>query len=388
MKHPIDVVIGGILALMIAMGVGRFSYTPILPILQKDVGLSVVNAGYLASSNYIGYLLGAMMAGIIRWKGESLTFFRMILWIAIISIAGMGLTENYYLWVLLRFISGITSALIFVFTSSIVLDVLAGHQRMTWSGLFYSGVGFGIVLTGIVVPILDHYFGWRGTWIGLAAISALFSFTVVKLLKKKDSRTINNHNVKSYSENEQSKKLLPYLVAAYGFEGFGYIISGTFLVAIVEKIPAFHHFTSLSWILVGIAAIPSSYLWMKAVERYGYILALILAYFIQAISIVLPVFFYNSFGAFAGAFMFGVTFMGITTMATSAGRMIQPKKSTKVIGYLTSVYGIGQIIGPMVAGHLVAFTGNYRAALGLAAITLLIGAVLLFVGQRKISYRF
>lgn len=381
-KRPVLPVIGGICALIIAMGVSRFAYTPILPLMKEAVGFSEKTAGFLASSNYFGYLVGALLASFINGGIRKQKWLTWMLFLNILSVALMGFSTDYYVWLFLRFIAGITSGLIFVLTSSILLDILAAKGRLTWVGFFYSGVGIGIFMTGLFVPLLDVFFGWRGAWFSLAVISLFLGFIVVFTLKdERPSKVETFNNSSNEAGKDKIASFLPWLIIAYGLEGLGYIVSATFLVDIVKNIPALSDFAALSWVFVGVAAIPSTFLWVKLGERLGYINALTIALLIQGVGVVLPVILFNAFGALVGAFLFGATFMGITSLATSYARELQPKNSNLVIGIMTTIYGIGMVIGPIVAGILVAKYGQYTIALELASGVLLLAVVVLMIGQ-------
>ncbi|WP_017755504.1 YbfB/YjiJ family MFS transporter [Calidifontibacillus oryziterrae] len=381
-KRPVLPVIGGICSLIIAMGVSRFAYTPILPLMKEAIGFSEKTAGILASSNYLGYLVGALLASFINGGARKQKWLTWTLFINILSVAWMGFSTDYYAWLFLRFIAGITSGLIFVLTSSILLDILAAKGRLTWVGFFYSGVGIGIFMTGLVVPLLDSFFGWRGAWFSLAIISLFLGFVVLFTLKDDNHSMIETFNTSNIEAGKgKIANFLPWLIIAYGLEGLGYIVSATFIVDIVKGIPSLSQYAALSWVFVGIAAIPSTFLWVKLGERFGYINALNIALLIQAVGVVLPVIMFNASGALVGAFLFGATFMGITSLATSYARELQPRNSNLVIGIMTTIYGIGMVIGPIAAGVLVAKYGQYTIALGLASGVLLLAVIVLIVGR-------
>ncbi|RAK17172.1 putative MFS family arabinose efflux permease [Anoxybacillus vitaminiphilus] len=369
---------------MIVMGIGRFAYTPILPYLQDAVRLTDVMAGYLASANYLGYLLGAFLAGISQWKKGKTFYLRFYLVINILTTIAMGLTDLYLLWFFFRFISGLTSGLVFVLASSIILDILALTKQSLWSGMFYSGVGMGIFITGLIVPVLEHYFSWRGAWSGLGILSIFIGVFTFLWLKENSSDKIKYpSSIMPCPKASHKQRILPWLIASYGCEGMGYSVSGTFLVALVQDIPSLSHIPSLSWVFVGIAAIPSCMLWAWVAKKYSNLIALQIAFFTQIVGVILPVIFFNFYGALIGALLFGATFMGITTLAVSEGRRIAPHQSSKVIGYLTCVYGIGQMIGPSIAGILIAKSGNYHSSLLFAASVLVFGMLFLGIVQIK-----
>src|SRR5690606_19596383 len=134
------------------------------------------------SSNYIGYFIGALGAGFIYRNKKNFLLLNVLL--NVISIVIMGITHSYILWIILRFIAGITGGFIFVLTSSIVMDYLASHNLSRWSGYVFSGIGLGIALSGLLVPFIESFYSWEGSWIGLGILSALFLITTLTLWRK------------------------------------------------------------------------------------------------------------------------------------------------------------------------------------------------------------
>lgn len=379
MRNPVYVVIGGIASLVIAMGIGRFAYTPILPLMQFNQHFSDAAAGYLASSNYLGYLIGALLSGIVPWGHKKTLVFRASLVVNILSIGAMSTTTSIPVWAIYRFVSGLSSGMVFVFASSIVLDVLAAIKRTSWSGIFYSGVGIGIFLTGILVPFLDNYGNWRGTWLGLMLLSVLICCFAWFWTREYTRDEISVHQ-SSYVNSVVNKQFFGWLLVSYGFEGMGYIVIGTFLVDIASTIPSIRGFPSLSWIIAGIGAIPSTLLWARIGKRWGIRKSLVLAYFVQAIGVVIPVILFTPTGIYLAAFLFGGTFMGITTLATTLTRNLYAERSSQAIGYLTACYGIGQVLGPIGGGLLAQRTHSYALSLTMATIVLVLAALLLVIG--------
>lgn len=182
-KQTIHYLIGGVFALMIAMGIGRFSYTVILPYMQEASGFSRATAGYLATSNYLGYLIGALVVGRLPIEQKRVPFLQAGLIISMLTTAFMGFTETIIIWYVLRFISGVMSAFIFVVIASLVLDQLADSNKSHLSGLFYSGVGIGIAISAIIVSPIHAIFKWNGTWIALALLCVLLFVFIALFIK-------------------------------------------------------------------------------------------------------------------------------------------------------------------------------------------------------------
>ncbi|MGK3720410.1 YbfB/YjiJ family MFS transporter [Priestia megaterium] len=377
----IKILVGGILSLVIAMGIARFSYTPILPLMQSDMSFSNKVAGYLATSNYAGYLIGAVLVGILPLKKRRKAVLRLSLIFSVITTAGMGLFQMYSAWYTCRFISGFSSAFVLVLSSSIVLDKLAEKEKTNWSGLFYGGVGVGIFLTGITIPILNHYFKWEGAWIGLSILSIILTFLVWIWLKDETSSSTQNKK-KEIPVHGPPTKWIPWLIIAYGLEGLGYIVTGTFIISIAGQIPNFNGDATFIWMIVGLAAIPSCIIWSSLAKKMGFVKCLVVTMLLQAFGIVVPVLLMTKIGLIVSALLFGATFMGITTLATTLASRITPKNSSRIIGYLTAIYAAGQMIGPLLAGHFASASHNYNSALIGAAIVVLIGALFLLSGIR------
>ncbi len=227
------VLVGGILGLMVAMGIGRFAYTPILPLMQRDLGMSNTLAGWLAGLNYLGYLIGAVLCSVTpRLLGMRL-FTGSSLILCILTTTFMGLTLSAFWWGGLRLISGMTSAVLFVLISAEVGDVLRRHGLAHRMGMLYSGVGLGIALTGLLIPVLDHYWNWSGAWIGAGIAAALLAGAGILIGRQQGALT-----APAVDTPINSKRTSVYpLALAYFFEGLGYVVSATFIVALIAATP-------------------------------------------------------------------------------------------------------------------------------------------------------
>lgn len=378
-KQPFLFLIGGIFSLMIAMGIGRFTYTPVLPLMQKTIGFSDATAGYLATSNYAGYLVGAFITSLVPLNNNRTFLLRLSLIISISTTAIMGLSHSFIFWFILRFISGVASAFVFVLASSIVLDKLAARNKTNWSGFFYSGVGFGIFTTGLFTPALNRFFQWEGVWVGLGIVAAILTLFVWILLVDYPNN-IEKTNKQVVRNQVPPAKWLPWLVAAYGLEGLGYIVTGTFIVSFAEKMLPTSSAATFIWMIVGLAAIPSCAIWSLIGKRWGLIKSLIFAMVLQSLGIALPVLWMSATSLVISAALFGATFMGITTLATTIARQMNLSNTSRLIGYMTAVYAIGQMIGPTIAGVLSSVTHSFNSALIGAAAVVFLGACLLING--------
>lgn len=376
-RRHAGVIVGAILFLVVAMGIGRFSFTPILPFMRDTEGLSVEKGGWLASANYVGYFIGAFWAGFIAKKQKKILIINA--WLCVLSMLGMGIVDHFFTWLLLRLVNGITGGFIFVLTSSTLLDYLARHTLTKWSGYVFSGIGIGIALSGILVPYLQKYFEWQGAFVGLSILSTVFILTTHFLWRKLEGVTHDKLKVK---KEKLWTGFMPWIAIAYGLEGVGYIITGTFLVDMIHEIPSLQHYSSFSWVIVGLGAIPAAPIWGILMAKYKPIIILTSAYILQVIGIILPVVSPSIFGVMGSALLFGATFVGIVVLTTSFCRELFPDKSAIVVSALTTYYAIGQIIGPLIAGKLATIYGGYNIALIFAGSVISLALCLLLFGNK------
>ncbi|MDQ0878429.1 MFS family permease [Paenibacillus sp. V4I3] len=375
-RRTLIVLLGGIAALMVAMGIGRFAFTPILPMMMDHHLFSAAGTGYLASSNYLGYLIGAFVLTLVQVKGRSTLLFAGLI-VSIATTWGMGVFHSLEAWLVLRSLSGLASAIVFVIASSIVLDRLSALQ----AGIFYGGVGAGILLTGLSVPLLARNSDWTEVWKGLGLISLILGLAAWYSLRDRHTGTQTLSSPHDHDHHPSAvRRVLICLMIAYGLEGLGYIVTGTYLVAFAKSVSNIPNIASLSWILVGIAATPSCVGWSMLASRWGKKWTLTVAMLLQSIGIAIPVLIPSSTAVLAGALMFGVTFMGITTLSVAFAKDLYPQNNRKIIGLLTTFFGLGQIIGPLIAGLLILGNSSYRTALIGAAFIVFLGALSLPLG--------
>jgi MFS family permease len=375
------VALGGMFGLVLAMGVGRFAYTPLLPIMQQEYGFGADIAGGLAAVNYGGYLLGALFCMAVPLGSWRMPLFRGSLLLSVMTTAAMGLFDLPVAWWPLRFLAGLASAGVMVVGAAIALDSLAQRGAGKLSGLVFAGVGAGIALSGVAVLLLDNLLDARGLWLALALLCLPLTVAGQHWLRDVPPRT-QLVSSRQPSAPFTMPPFLPWLAAAYGCVGLGYIVSGTFLVAIVQENIASSAAGTGTWIVVGLAAAGSTLVWPALAARFGDVRTLVAAHALQALGIALPALSPGLVAAYAGAVLFGGTLMGIVALTMSLGRQLAPQQSARVLGLLTAAYGTGQMIGPLLAGRIAAHTDSFTLPLVGAALVVTAGAVLLLIGSR------
>ena len=368
------ILVAGAAALALAVGIGRFAYTPVLPSMQEATGFGAATAGWIAGWNYLGYLLGALAAAQLAAGASRIPILMGSIAASLLTTAAMGIATSVELWCALRFLSGLASAGVLVISSAIVLETLAKAQRPHLMGVHFSGVGTGIALSGLAVAFGVGHLDWKGLWFALAGVSIALALFTLPLQRADPPAT----GTRAATPSERFSPGL--LIASYFLEGLGYVVTGTFLVAIARQMPAIGGAAESLWITVGLAAAPSTLLWSRAAQRWGAPNALIAAHLVQAAGIVLPVLFGQLWVAVLAAVCFGSTFMGITAVIVAFGGRVA-ERPARMIGLLTAAFGLGQMIGPVIAGWLAERQGSFDGSLVLAAGAVALGAALLALGR-------
>lgn len=348
--------------------------------MQDAAGFGAATAGWIAGWNYLGYLVGALAAAFVAARRERSAIVMASIAASILTTAAMGFTTSVAGWCALRFLAGIASAGILVLSAAIVMDALNRAARPQLLGAHFSGVGVGIALSGLVVALGTGLTDWRGLWFALAGAAAALSVLTLPLAR----RTPRAERAPPRAAVALPALRFPasLLVASYFLEGLGYVVTGTFLVAVARQMPAIGGSAELLWIVVGLAGAPSSLLWVRAAQRWGGPEALIAAHLVQAAGIVLPVFFDALWIALVAAVFFGGTLMGITAIAVNLGGRISAQPA-RMIGLLSAAFALGQMIGPVIGGWLAERQGGFDGALLLAAGLVALGALLLAAGRAR-----
>jgi len=373
------VLLGGIFGLVVVTGIGRFAFTPILPLMKRDLGMSNSVAGALASLNYLGYLIGAILFSSCPRLLRSRLIVGGALLASLATTTFMGATTSHLWWGLLRFGGGFASVTLFIVISAEVGGTLIQRGFAHWSGALYGGVGLGIALCGVIVPQLDKAGGWDGSWLGMGGIAALFAFAGVALVR--------NHELVRPSASESAGRpaelrsiWLP--TVAYFLEGLGYVAPATFLVAIVAATPGLKGFAPYSWVAVGLAAIPSTIFWPHLARRIGNREALLAAFVLQAAGILVGIHADTLIEVVFTAVSFGGTFLGITALILTEGGLRMPNDKGRAAAFLTASFGVGQMLGPAIAGRLADLHQGFAVPLLLAALCVALGGVFIAVDRR------
>jgi predicted MFS family arabinose efflux permease len=356
-----SVALAGLAALAVAMGIGRFAFTPILPMMQADAGLSVAAGGWLASANYFGYLVGAVSA--IGLRLAPVTVIRAGLVAIGLSTLAMGLAQNFFAWAALRAVAGIASAWVLVFVSAWTLERLAALGRPAMSGVVYAGVGAGIAAAGGACLILMRlHAGSSAAWLslGIAALAAtalLWNFV--------DGETVVPAAAAPAAQ-ARAGSFWP-LVLCYGIYGYGYIIPATFLPVMAREVIADPGLFGWAWPAFGAAAVASTLFASRLTRVMSPRAIWIACHLLMALGVLIPLFVAGLAGILLAALFVGGTFVVVTQVGLQEARAVAGAQARPLMAAMTSAFALGQIAGPVSVSYFVGAHGGFERSLVIAA---------------------
>ncbi len=372
----LKVLAAGVLSLVLMLGIARFAYTPLLPLMQQQAGLGTAEGGWLAAINYVGYLCGAVLASLISDIVLKDRLYRLGIVIALVTTVGMALAESLWLWSLMRFLAGLSSAAGLLLGSGLIMHWLIRHDHRTELGIHFGGIGLGIAFAAIAVELMHPGLDWREQWILLTTIGALLAIPAWVWLPRPEVVNVSPQGT-AIVDRPPVPAFVRLFMAAYFCAGVGYVVSATFIVAIVDQLPGMEGNGSWTFMVLGLAAAPACIFWDLVARRLGDLNALVVLFVLQIIGIVLPAVAPNLGMTLLGAVLFGGTFIGIVSLVLTMAGRFYPTRPAKMMGKMTIAYGVAQILAPAATGLIAERSGSYADGLYLAAAFMLLGSLLM-----------
>ncbi len=397
--RPYAFALAGLIALAVAMGIGRFAFTPLLPMMMAEGSVSIAVASLLASANYLGYLVGALVCTFQPWLWHRAGWRsgvdgpRLVRWGLVATCLltlGMALPAPA-LWPAMRFGAGVASAVVFLYTSGWCLEQLARRGVPAMGALIYTGPGAGIFVSGLAASgLVAAGLPAMAGWVAFAALAAVLTVVAWPVF---DRRLAHPGTAGQAGQTAGSEAALSgtgdmaVLSLAYGLAGLGYIVTATFLPVIARAALPGSPWPDLFWPLVGVGVMAGALAASRLPNDGNQRLRLAACYGIQAAGVAAGVVAPTLAGFAVGSLLLGLPFTAITFFAMQEVRRIRPGAPTSAMGLLTAVYGVGQIAGPPIAAWLVARSPTpargFDIALWVATGALLLGAALYLATARS-----
>ena len=369
----------GLVSLALAMGIGRFAFTPLLPMMREDGLVSITDGGLLASVHFLGYWLGAVFATKIPCPPKMML--RVSLLVIGVGTVGMGVTDDFTVWLILRWLSGVCSAWTLVLVSNYYVKHLADHGRAEYQGWVFSGVGAGIWIAGLgSLAFMVNQIGSSLSWQIMGAIS-LIAICAVCLNMGPEIPAVR---LVVHNRESQRTPLIWRTVVAYGAAGIGYSIPATYLPVMAREIVQSPLIFGWSWPVFGAAAFVSTLLAARFQRRYSNRQLWAASQVVMAIGLLLPVIHPHILTIHTAGLCVGGTFMIITmTGMKEAHRIAPPQDVMRHIAVMTTSFATGQMIGPVFASSVYDLTQSFAVSLIMTSATLIITAMTLMGGSSK-----
>ena len=387
---PWTIALAGAVALATAMGIGRFAFTPLLPMMLQDGVIDLPAASWLASANYLGYLLGALLATFQPWIWQNI---KALPPLAGTQLVRAGLVSTCLLtlgmawdasaiWPLLRFLAGVASAFVFIFSSGWCLSELAKRDASRLGGVMFTGPGAGIALSGLLASgMVGLHFSAAAGWLILGLLACLLTALVWQSFQMASPPlevvSVANGSARPGAGLAGMQQML-LLAAAYGLAGLGYIVTATFLPVIARQALPGSRWLDMFWPLFGFGVMLGSLLATRISLRGDLRYLLAACYGVQAAGVAVTVWSPTLAGFISGSLLLGLPFTAITFFAMQEVRRLRPASASSYMGLLTTLYGLGQIAGPPMVAFLLhrsaTLAEGFTLSLAVAAAALVLGA--------------
>ncbi len=375
------ITLSGMIALGLAMGIGRFAFTPLLPLMLSDRLIDIGQGGWLASANFLGYLMGAVSATWLRLPPRAAL--RAALIAIGIATLGAGLTHSYPLWLAMRWLCGLCSAWVLMVVSNYTMRALAQQGRAELQGWVFSGVGSGITVAGLaclafMVSGIDAMAAWRDIGVVTLAVAIALALLMGPEIPLQASGAARHASGRS--------PIAWRVVIAYGAAGIGYIIPATYLPVMAREIVASPLVFGWSWPMFGSAAFVSTLLVARLQDSASNRTIWAISQSVMAIGLMLAAIAPDIVTIIIAGLCVGGTLMIITLIGMKeVHRTVPPDDAMRHIAVMTIAFAGGQMIGPVFASSLHQATGSFTAPLLAASVVLLLTAGLLTGKTRKHS---
>jgi predicted MFS family arabinose efflux permease len=373
------ILLAGILAIFVGVGVARFAFTSLLPSMLDDY-LTITEAGVLASFNFAGYLSGAIFTIFMKDINTKVRYFRIGLVLSVLTTLVLATTTNETIWLASRVVAGFGSAMLLIVGGALVMVKLNYEDKTKAMGIHFSGIGIAIVASELISQYVLKSGNWADAWLTLSLFAFIVSFYSMYILSF--DKEVKKEAVKHKLSKSIFSTYVILLILAYFTEGVGFVVQGTFLPDIINSLEGLDGYGSLGWLVVGIAGIPSSIIWTRLAHNYGSVNIIIVAMALQVVGILIPAFSTNIYLNLLSGALYGSTFIGLVALFMHLGGKLAGKNPVVLMGSMTAAYGIGQVGAPLYSVALIEQFGNYNSTLYVTAAIVFMGIMFLVYAKR------
>lgn len=378
------VVFAGLLSLFVSIGLGRMALGMLLPSMGEAIALSYAQMGFIGTSNFVGYMVGVLLIGpCCRLMGERRAISLGLL-INSLTMLAVGQAGGFAGVLIAYLATGIGSGISMVATLGLVGHWFTRRLRGKAAGWIITGIGVGVVFSGIAVPWINVELGtegWRMGWTLLGGASLATTALVYYLMRERPSELgllpvgaaapeeASSGGVQATPSRGDELRLLANLGFIYFLFGLTYVIYATFIVTtLVEERGYSEALAGRFWVWLGLISLVSGPLFGSLSDRFGRRAGLMMVFALQTVAYGMAAFDLGSVAMAVSAGLFGITAWSVPPIMTAAtGDYMGPERAVAALGTLTFFMGAGQIIGPSAAGLLAENFGGFSSSYLLAA---------------------
>ncbi|MFB0535719.1 MAG: nitrate/nitrite transporter [Anaerolineae bacterium] len=382
------------------LGFARFGYTMILPHMKEGLGLTKTQAGNLATGNFVGYLILAIVGGFLAARYGPRVVISLSMLLIGVTMFLTGLAPSFQMALVWRTLTGVGSGGSNVPVMGLVSAWFGTRRRGLASGIAVGGSSVGLAITGPLIPrIIDAYGtdGWRYSWYYLGAMTVIIAILCFVILRDRpaekglaaiglDESPLSSQDKPFGRAQDRASSLqwglvyksgaVWHLALIYIMFGFSYIIYATFFADYLTGEAGFaKEAAGWLWSLAGLVSFVSGFIWGTVSDVIGRKYGLALVYFLQGLCFIIFGLWKAPPGYYLSALLFALTAWSIPAiMAATSGDYLGPRLAPAALGFVTVFFGIGQAIGPTVAGYIGDVTGSYTLAFIIAGLAAFVGA--------------
>lgn len=376
----------GMLLIVTTSGFARMSYGAVLPYMQKDLGLSISQAGLVGTIMFLGYLVTVGLSGVlaIRWGAKS------VLLIGgsgvLVSMLGLASASSFLMICMFMFISGAGSALVFTPLMSVMIGWFP-EKRGAALGIILSGAGIGMLLSGILIPFIINQFsvlGWRAVWICFGIIS--LAVLIIAVITLKNPSTVNRTGEKENKPQWLKNRELTKIALLYFMLGIAYLIPNLYQTSFMLERNFSGQMAGLVYAIAGVFSIVGGPIWGSISDKVGVQKTLLAAWIFAVAGDLIPVIFTNLGGFMTSAVIWGSSIGGLVTLIqVKASQQVSQKYVSAVIGFISVFYAVGQMIGPGISGWIIEHIGGFPSAYGFGALIYTLGIALTIFLKKEVE---
>ncbi|OOE63741.1 MFS transporter [Salinivibrio kushneri] len=378
-RFNLSALLVGAMATFVGIGVARFAYTPIIPVLVEANWFTATEAAYLGAANLLGYLGGAIGAHTLSERYK----LRYVLGGAYIAVAVsffLCLSPIGFAWFFIwRFVSGFAGATLMVVGPSLALSSTPASQRPATGAMVFTGIGIGAFLSATAIPLFLNV-RLVLAWIGLGVLAVAAGLVADRALARlKSLPAIPHAGNGSEGLTAAQKWSIGIVMAAYAMDGVGFVPHTVFWVDyLAREVGMGQTIASFQWAVLGVGAVFGPFIAGRAAKKFGWHGALLSGFLAKSIATALPVISVSMASITVSSFVVGAMIPGI--VALTAGRLSEimgPAGHKKIWGMATAMFAAFQAAGGYALAFVYSFLGTYEALFSIGAVILASGVLLL-----------